>query len=288
MGSAEFGYPEASAFERSSLRWTHVFWLPPMYLAWKIRHQNPWPFLSLLLSLLASYSYHDCYSYDVCVFHDKRLHRHFDHYFSLMIVPVALTRFLYVRKRVCKQPPLDIVAAPSEHVIPYARGPFLKDSASSVPQATDMPQNSIALGPGVRTSSNALPVGMHTDGSYDVYERPVWIDAFLYALYLINVFMHISHGIQHYASMQTLAIGFLLIVGVQAGQIWEHGLRLRLLVAVSVAVPLLLANGLFMLDNVFGAGGHSTWHVFGMLGLFIYWCWGPIFVDGDGTYVVEV
>ncbi len=283
MGAAEQGYPDANEFARSSLIWTHLPLLYPMWLAWRVKDEVPWLFLSLALCYVASTEYHLCYSYDVCVFRDRRLHRHCDHYFSLMVVPVVLTAFLFVRR--CT-PLIGIVKAMEKEPTPQKRVHY----------------SNVDTGDVVTTVSVA-PVYAHTTFVNDVYtklsapsdatmhvpykhERPIELDAFILALYIINAYVHIAQGMNHYSSMTTLTIGALLVGGAHLGEALEHGLRLRFDVLVLVLIPALIANGVFMLDETFGAAGHSLWHVLGFISISIFLRFGPIFVDADGSHVV--
>lgn len=89
------GYPDSSSAARAYLVLSHVLLLLPIRDAWRVRDELPELLVSLASCLAASTTYHACYSYDACVFEERRIHRHLDHIFSGAMPLVLLTTFLW-------------------------------------------------------------------------------------------------------------------------------------------------------------------------------------------------
>lgn len=261
----EHGYPGASLPARLLLVFTHLMMVRTLCRAWRVREAIPWLFISLLGCYVASSSYHACYSFDVCVFTQREMHRHADHHWSLMLAAIQPLIFRWHVRR--------IDARAARAVRPTARR-FVVTVA-----ATGPPRGAVSAPLGER-GSPAAPAPRHL-----LYTYPLNYDRLILVLHALGIYLHVRMGLYRYSNMTTLVVAWGVTAVSVAVDALMHGLRLRMSILLKVALLTAAGYGVFMVDRVLGAMGHNMWHVLAFGAIDLYVGEGPLSTGRDGLHV---
>lgn len=85
----------STGIEKFLMSVTHTLLVIPLFLLWPKRNEHPAIINSIVTVILASTSYHICYSYSMCSFTVTEVHHSMDMYFSSMLTPTVLILFAF-------------------------------------------------------------------------------------------------------------------------------------------------------------------------------------------------
>jgi len=233
-------------------------------IANRIREDVPFLLYSLLACLVASTSYHTCYSFEICYFDDIFYHRHMDYFCSLMLIEVLFTVALWRRRQPHPLPPLG-------------HNPIRKWKCARRPRAL--------LNPILRYVAKVNVDDPRLARTPLEYYRPWIVDPLTFALHLINAYVHIHQGKSHIGSLVSFGIAVVLLGAAHLVEIIRYKLKLRLGVFVVVMTPFAVSYLVFFTSEQYGAIGHSLWHLLGFSGVYLYLRLFPFFTEHDGSYI---
>ena len=272
QNSADNGYKEEDWLSRFLLVVTHVILLPSLITTYNARRALPFAAIAVGGCLLASTSYHLCANLGICVFQDHRIHRHLDHYFSLMLAVYLVLMYMWVpearplKVQPPKNPPLGQLAQGS-----------MADSIMTAPERfwENVKDSELSAGSTPWLSIPAKGIAIR-------FRRPVHMPHFILFLYFGNAYLHFFFGWDSYGTKAMLIFAFVCMVVSVLTFSMITGLRIRVYMAVVILTLLALAYLAFCLDRILGAMGHNAWHILIFIGIHIYIHEGPIFVNQDG------
>ena len=302
--ASESGYPTSSTGVLLLLLFTHFLLLPTLRTSLRVRRQLPLFPLAVAGCLVASTSYHACYSFDMCVFSSHAWHRHADHYFSLLLPAILPLLYVWVPDAAGAAAARASLEADGEGggagegsasrgPVPAAwvredrSTPALPPPPQAPPRRPWYRNERGVLAGGLAEIMARVPAAVEGSGEIMQFRRPLAPEIAILLVYVFNAHVNVHGGMRSYGAKAGLVLAWTAAVVMRAPVWYRYGLRVRVQVALWTLLPMLLAMEAFRLDNTIGAMGHNVWHTLGFLSIHVYVHYGPILIcdAGGGAYV---